>query len=201
MIEPRLTSVLATAVEAIETVSLRYAVVGGLAVGAWGVVRATRDVDLYVDLGDGHRKPLKQELEKRGFDVPAMDGELQRFGVFRARHTAAGVFVDMFSAVGPLGEAILSRCRQVDLQGKRYLFASPEDLAVLKAFSDRERDHDDLAKLLAVRRDEMDLDYIHQWAKTLDLSIGSDEVSERVRQALERRTRRNAAGPASPGEL
>ena len=94
--------------------------------------------------------------------------------------------------------AILARSRQVDLEGKRYLFASPEDLAVLKAFSDRQRDHDDLTKLLAVRRDEMDLDYIHGWAKKLDMSIGSDEVSERVRQALKRRARRKAGhrGPA-----
>lgn len=37
------------ATRAVERVGGSYAVVGGLAVGAWSAPRATRDVDLYTD--------------------------------------------------------------------------------------------------------------------------------------------------------
>jgi hypothetical protein len=58
-------------IEALESVGLPYAVVGGLAVSAWATPRATQDVDLYAELPDGARPSLERALRERGFDVPA----------------------------------------------------------------------------------------------------------------------------------
>jgi len=170
-------------VEAAMAAGLRYAVVGGLAVGAWGVPRATRDVDLYVELPAGARPRLQAELERRGFHVPAMDAELERFGVFRSR-SRDGVSLDVFDAVGPLGEAVLAHCREIDLEGLRLAVVAPEELVVLKAFSDRGRDSEDLAGLLQVHGEALDLSYVEEWTRRLDESIGGNEVSERLRAAL-----------------
>jgi hypothetical protein len=136
------------AIEALEVCQLGYAIVGGLAVGAWGVRRATQDVDIYAELPTNVRPGLQRELEVRGFHVPAMERELMELGVFRSR-SKAGVFLDVFSAVGPLGEAILDRRTKLEIEGRALWFATAEDVAVLKAFSDRARDFDDLAKLAA----------------------------------------------------
>jgi hypothetical protein len=111
-----------------------------------------------------------------------MDEELERFGVFRSR-SAEGVFVDVFSANGPLGEAILDRRKRVDLQGRSLWFIAAEDLIILKAFSERPRDTEDLGNLLAVGRD-LDMDYVLAWAKQLDASIGGNDVTERVERAV-----------------
>lgn len=67
---------------------------------------------------------------------------------------------------------------------------SPEDLALLKAFSDRERDFGDLTKLLGVLGKSLDIAYIEGWARELDRSIGGDEVSERLRRAREEASKR-----------
>lgn len=96
------------ALDALEGLGLRYAVVGGLAVGAWGVPRATKDVDLYAELPTTVRPRVRREFAQRNFDVPAMDEELERFGVFRSLFRPTTVFVDIFDAENPLGEAILS---------------------------------------------------------------------------------------------
>ena len=61
---------------------------------------------------------------------------------------------------------------------------APEDLAVLKAFSDRPRDFLDLVTLVNGSNTNVDLRYVEEWARTLDASIGTDEVSERVRKAM-----------------
>lgn len=183
---PEVGRALFAAVDALNDLRLRYAVVGGLAVSAWGVNRSTRDADLYAELPEPARAPLKRALEERGFHVPAMDEELVKFGVFRSR-SGAGVFVDIFSAVGPLGEAILDRRKSLEVAGRSLWLVAPEDLAILKAFSERPRDFEDLVNLSAVVGAKLDIEYIRRWARQLDDSIGGNDVSERVEMAIAQR--------------
>jgi hypothetical protein len=61
---------------------------------------------------------------------------------------------------------------------------------LLKAFSERARDFEDLVSLASLPDLKLDLGYIEQWAARLDQSIGTDEVTERVRQALAKAKRR-----------
>lgn len=171
------------AIDAIDEVGLRYAIVGGLAAGAWGVNRSTRDADLYVELSSAGRQRLKPALESREFEVPAMEEELRTFGVFRSR-SADGVFVDIFDAVGPLGDALLEHRREIDVFDRKLWVTAPEELFLLKAFSDRARDFEDLVSLASIPKLQLDLEYIQSWARRLDESIGGNEVSERVRAAL-----------------
>lgn len=70
------------------------------------------------------------------------------------------------------------------IAGHSLWMIAPEDLAVLKAFSDRPRDFLDLVTLVSRVKPKLDFDYIEQWARALDSSIGTDEVSERVHKAL-----------------
>lgn len=106
-------------IEALDDLGLRYAVVGGLAVSAWGAPRATKDVDLYAELASDMRPALRRELVARDFDVPAMEEEIQQFGVFRSLFRPTNVFVDIFDAQNPLGEAILDRRCEVEVQGRK----------------------------------------------------------------------------------
>jgi hypothetical protein len=184
---PGVGKALFAAVDALDGLALRYAVVGGLAVGAWGVNRSTKDADLYAELPETARAALQRALENSGFHVPAMEGELERFGVFRSR-SRGRVFVDIFSAVGPLGEAILDRRKRVEVAGRSLWFVAPEELAVLKAYSERPRDFEDLVNLSAVVGAKLDVPYIRQWARQLDESIGGSDVSERVERALAQRS-------------
>jgi hypothetical protein len=62
-------------------------------------------------------------------------------------------------------------------------FASSSDIVVLKAFSDRQRDFDDLVRLLALPAPGLDMAYVERWARALDESIGGDDVSERLKRA------------------
>jgi predicted nucleotidyltransferase len=171
--------------DALDRLGIRYAIVGGLAVGAWGVSRSTRDVDIYAELPP-ERRALERALSEQGFHVPAMEEELERYGVFRSR-SPDGVFVDIFPAVGPLGEAILERRKSISVAGRPLWFIAPEELAVLKAFSDRPRDFEDLVNLSVVVGPKLDVLYIQQWARRLDESLGGNEVSERVENALRQR--------------
>jgi hypothetical protein len=115
VIDHEVSAALGRALQVIDGCGLRYALVGGLAVSAWALPRATRDADLWVDLGS-RRSALEVALKNAGFDVPAMEQELTTFGVFRSKDEATGVFIDIFDAVGPLGEAVLEHSVQGKLE-------------------------------------------------------------------------------------
>ncbi len=170
-------------IAALDALNVRYALVGGLAVSVWGMPRATRDVDLYADLEGAQKQQIQTELEAHGFEVPAMTEELRQYGVFRSRSREDGIFLDIFSAVGPLGQAILERRQRITLEGRPVWLISAEDLILLKAFSERERDYEDLVTLLRRGGSKLDMAYINRWARSLDESIGSNEVSERLERA------------------
>lgn len=195
---PELERTLGRAVEALDALRLRYAVIDGLAFSAWAEPRATREVDLYCELPPAQLDPLRRELEARGFHAPAVREDLARFGAFRCRSRADGVFLDLFDAVGPLGEAILDRRRALAFDDKTLWLCSPEDLVVLKAFSNQERDFEDLATLVTRLGRTLDAPYIDRWARQLDEGLGSDEVRERIRRARTRISTSPEAPPAPP---
>ena len=179
---------LLAATNALESLQLSYAVVGGLAVSAWARPRSTRDVDLYVAIPRKVALELQRTLETAGFHVPALSEELREYGVFRSKHRSSGVFLDIFSASGPLGEAILEHRRQVTIDANELWMISPENLVLLKAFSDRERDFEDLVMLYGNVR-SLDQKYIDEWSRALDQSIGTTEVEERIERARARSER------------
>jgi len=183
---PDLDNVLDSAIAALDGAGVRWALVGGLAVSAWAAPRATRDVDLYAELQKVAPSLLQEKLESHGFVVPAMEEELRTYGVFRCRSETTGVFLDVFSSTGPLGSAILDRRVEVDDGERKLWLISAEDLAILKAFSDRERDFEDLVQVLRVQKGTLDMEYIEQWARMLDSSIESDEVTRRLQRAVAR---------------
>ena len=177
--EGSLENSLLAAVSALESLNMKYAIVGGLAVSAWARPRSTRDVDLYAGIPIEFQSRLQHELEACGFHVPALADELRQFGVFRSKHHTSGVFLDIFSATGPLGESILERRRRVVLGSHQLWLISPEDLVLLKAFSDRQRDFEDLTMLFG-NGPSLDQNYINRWAQMLDESVRTSEVTESI---------------------
>ena len=182
MISRSVAATLKRATKVLESLGLTYAIVGGLAVSAWAGPRATRDADLWVHL-EGKEDELDAALSQAGFDVPALREELRHFGVFRAKDEQSGVFVDMFNAVGPLGDAILASRTRGSLGDLDVWLAGANEVAILKAYSDRPRDFDDLVRLL--EHGGVDANELMGWARKLDASIGTDEVTARVRLAME----------------
>jgi len=80
-------------VEALNLAGVRYVVVGGLAVGAHGVIRATRDLDLVPDPAPANMQALAEGLSDLGAEHP-VDGELTGEALARPvsmkLHTRAG---------------------------------------------------------------------------------------------------------------
>ncbi len=149
-------------VDVLETANLPCAVGGALCSGIWGWVRATRDVDLYVFVGEERYRELFEVLQRAGCEVD-LEGCLHK-----AREGDVAVLsrngwrVDVFVPSIPFYQQAQDSVRRVEILGKSVPFLSPEALCVFKLLFFREKDLYDLKRLVAVQQDDLD----HGWVRT-----------------------------------
>jgi predicted nucleotidyltransferase len=139
---------------------IRFILVGGLAVNAWGYLRATRDVDVVPD-------PSRENLERLDSLLQQLGGKVDVGGRL-LDSTAISTFLktgDRTLVMTELGQVdvlqglpqvpryaeLEGQARDVDLEGLVVRVCSLEHLLAMKRASDRPRDHDDLVALEAAQ--------------------------------------------------
>lgn len=135
---------------------VRFVLVGGLAVSAWGYVRGTRDVDIVPD-------PDPDNLERLGDLLVELNGRVVSDGrvldssairIFLLAGDNALVRTDFGEvdvlqglAQVPRFAELASRASEANLDGVRVNVCSLEDLRAMKRAAGRPRDLDDLEGL------------------------------------------------------
>lgn len=138
---------------------VRFVLVGGLAVIAWGHVRATQDVDLVPD-------PDPQNLERLAAFLESLDGRVEVEGG-RLAASATRTFltvgdrtlvstrlghVDVLQGLPqvPRFDELDAGAETVDLDGVDVRICSYDALVAMKRASERPRDRDDVEALEAI---------------------------------------------------
>lgn len=139
---------------------IRFVLVGGLAVGAWGYVRGTKDVDVVPD-------PARENLERLAELLRELDGKVEvedrlltadaisiflRTGDRTLVATELGP-VDVLQGLPqvPSFAALDAQAADVDIGGLRVRVCSLGHLLEMKRASERLRDRDDLEALEAAQ--------------------------------------------------
>ena len=173
-------------VRVLEALALPYALGGALGMGFAGVMRATRDIDVLVSLPALRSQELADALNQAGFiirdreneipvDVSRITREAREAGHFRIWR--GNVRVELFVPKVPLQDSILSRRIRVDLGEFSLWTTTPEDLILLKMIFHRPKDIEDVRRLLAVNRDDLDVTYIRNWIdRTLETGPGKELI-------------------------
>lgn len=144
---------------------MRFVLVGGLAVNAWGYLRATRDVDFVPDPDPENLARLDALLRDLGGKVD-VDGKLLagsaistflRTGDRTLVSTELGQ-VDVLQGLPqvPPFAALEEKAKDVDLDGFVVRVCSLEHLIQMKQSSERARDREDLAALEAARDEDQE---------------------------------------------
>ena len=139
-------------VAALNAAGVAYVIVGGIAVAAHGVVRATADLDLVPEPSAENLDRLARTLADLGAEHPideVLTGESLALPVsfkLRTRHGALQV-LNRMPAVPPY-ERLRANAITVDLtRDVRAVICSLEDLRAMKVASGRPRDLVDVAEL------------------------------------------------------
>jgi hypothetical protein len=153
--------------------SVDYVIMGGLAVRAYSIPRATEDVDITLALDLERLPELYQELEEQDYVVPEpyksgwLD-ELKGMHLVKLRRYLGdhSIDVDVFLVETAFQEQVMERRQIAEVEGRPYWIATPEDLVLLKLVSGRPRDWIDVGDVFFTQGD-LDVAYMRQWAKEL----------------------------------
>jgi len=163
-----------------------FCFIGGLAVLRWGEIRMTQDVDLCLLTGFGDEEPYIRDL------VAAFQSRIPEAAALAAENRALllkasnAVAADISLGALPFEKRMVERASAFKFApGCPLLTCSAEDLVVLKAFADRERDRADVNGIIMRQHRRLDRDYILEQLEPLCAAKNRRDIVERLKRLLE----------------
>lgn len=163
--------------------SIRYALVGGLAVSMRSRPRFTQDVDVLLDVPQLKLPALLGALGHEGFafDLPTVIREYvhDRLTTF----WYANVRIDWLAPALPLYVRALTDAAVLPwTEGHALRVATPEGLILTKMVSFRPQDQIDIESLLIANRDSIDTDLI--WREWSAVALGEESRTAWLEEAI-----------------
>ncbi|MGB9777414.1 MAG: nucleotidyl transferase AbiEii/AbiGii toxin family protein [Anaerolineae bacterium] len=161
-----------------------YAVIGGVAVQAWGEPRLTLDLDLTViappEGATAFVNLLMQHFASRVPD-PVAFARRTRVVLIQASN---GCPVDISLGVPGYEEEVIRRAVDYEVApGKTVRLCSPEDLIIHKAVAGRPQDLMDIAGIVHRQGDRLDGEYTRRWLREFAAALEMPEILERFEHA------------------
>lgn len=160
-----------------------YMVIGGVANLVWGLARTTTDLDITVDVEDTGIESFLPLARRCG--LPLL-GEAVVFAEERRVlpiRTPDGTRVDFILATLPFEFEAIRRASTVRMADTEFRVCTAEDLIILKAASERPRDHDDIVGVLRRQKNRLDLTDVDSVVEALAKDLSEPEIAERYEKA------------------
>ena len=165
----------------LDSKSWKNCLIGGLVLQRWGEPRLTKDVDMTVLAGFGGEEPVVDLLLARfaGRRPDAREFALQNRVLLI--QSADGIGMDVALGGLPFEERVMERASDFDFTPEyRLRTCSAEDLIVMKAFANRERDWLDVETVLIRQEQRLDWKQIMAELKPLSELKESPEIPARL---------------------
>ena len=164
-------------VQPLEGLAMEYVVTGGVAAVVYGDPRFTRDIDIVLRLDAVDAPRFAAAFDSKRFYVPPLDAlrrEARRAGHFNVIDRETGLRADVYVAGSdPLHHWAFERRRILELAGGRMSVAPPEYVILRKLQYHRdsgsERHLRDVAMILRVSGDQLDMPDVAAWVERLGL--------------------------------
>jgi Nucleotidyl transferase of unknown function (DUF2204) len=149
--------------EAFDARSIRYALIGGLAIILRGRPRFTQDVDFLLEVPQIILPALLDDLVERGFALDPTTVMKQFVREHVASFPFGGVRIDWLKPVLPLYSRTLADAAPLEwTEGHTIRVATAEGLILTKMVAFRPQDQMDIDTLLTANRDDLDVALIRE---------------------------------------
>lgn len=164
--------------------AIPYAVIGGVAVQAWGEPRLTLDLDLTVMTPpEGAVALVNRLLEQFAPRVPDPVAFARRTRVVLIR-ASNGCDVDISLGVPGYEEDLIRRAVDYEVApGRTIRLCSPEDLIIHKAVAGRPQDLMDITGVVHRQGERLNVAYIRCWLGEFAVALEMPEILERFERA------------------
>lgn len=171
--ERKIEAALRAAVDFLESHGYGYALIGGLALAQWGVVRATFDVDFKVAVPNQAFAAVRAAL-RQAFPKETRQGAPPN--PFIVAVDVDDVIVDFLLALPGYDELVIERALRRDMGGWEAWVCSAEDLVVQKVIAGRAKDWMDVEMLLAELSGSLDQAYIEDWIRQFGEALDKPDL-------------------------
>lgn len=173
--------------EKFQSLGWKFCFIGGLAVLRWGEIRMTQDIDLCLLSGFGSEglfvSTLLRDFEPR---ISAAEEFALRNRVVLL-FASNGVSIDISLSGLPFEEEMIKRATFYDfMPGYSLLTCSSDDLIILKAFADRNKDWMDIEGIIIRSKSTLDQSRILSQLKPLCEAKESPEIVDKLRRLFDR---------------
>ena len=164
-----------------EKLGIAYYIGGSVASSAYGIARATMDVDLVANVEIRQVNRLVKALETDYYiDAEMIENAIHRSSSFNLIHLETMIKIDVFIVEDrPYDSEAFAR-RQPDTldeeSSRKFYLSSPEDIILNKLLwyqkggGVSEQQWKDVLGVLKVQGDKLDSEYLKHWASRLNLS-------------------------------
>ena len=180
---PSMLGTLQNLAQVLERLQVDYMLIGGYALPAYGLLRATVDIDIAIFMRLPEPMELKKELERADFQVSSFTQETPCFVV-----TDLKAVVEIEVWLKPDGivmdDECLRRRRKIKIGGLDFWIIGPEDFIVNK-LSRRDRrvqDETDVVSVLRNARLKLDVPYLYEIAERADILPPLKVVEKKARE-------------------
>jgi hypothetical protein len=135
---------------ALESEQVRYAIFGGIAMGAHGLPRATKDLDLFLDPEPGNVDAAKRALARALADPAIAEIEatdLEQYGLVRYGLPDHDFLVDLTARIGEAFSFDRLETQRSTLLGVPVTVVTPRELVRMKRSTGRPQDQGDVVRL------------------------------------------------------
>jgi hypothetical protein len=180
--EIRFSDYFRASIDLIKACNINYLIIGAVAVGVWGNIRVTEDLDLMIFVS---RKDVKLILNKAkdfgfSFNEKNVSKQAKEVGVFKIFYK--NYHLDFLISSTELEKSALKRRKKIRIFDRDVFVPSKEDLLLFKIISGRPKDLLDAESICDRQKGRLDINYLESWAQRL-----SDEAEDmRIYNTLEK---------------
>lgn len=184
----RVLAALGPVVDLFERLAIQYHIGGSVATSVFGHARSTLDVDMVAAVELHHVDPIATALHGTYYaDAELIRDAIQHRACFNLIYLQQYFKVDVFAVKdSPYARAAFGRHTLAKLVGtsseRLFRFATPEDVVLHKLDWYRqggetsERQWSDILSVLRIQTGRLDLDYMRQWAPSIEVADLLDRV-------------------------
>jgi hypothetical protein len=167
-------------VNSFKTIGIEYYIGGSVASSAYGIARATLDIDLIADIKDQNVEPLINSLQNIFYiDEDMIVEAIKHKSSFNIIHLDTMLKIDIFILKDTEYDRNSFNRKKIDTlteDSAQYFLCSAEDIILNKMLwflsSDKlsDRQWKDIIGILKTRGNELDIEYLQKWAKELKIT-------------------------------
>ena len=168
--------VLQVVTEALDHVGVPYMITGSFASNYHGIYRGTGDIDFVIAAEPNQLKALVQKLNENGYFAQVEDAldAWRHNSMFNAIDDSMAWKIDFIMRKGtPFGCEAFRRRIPGDIEGIPVIISTVEDVIIAKLDwakqGESQRQIEDVTGILKMKPESIDLNYLGQWIKDLDL--------------------------------